>query len=69
MMPADRVGDRQALERLAQVHDVLAVRDLQRTEHPLRDGAEEPLVEIHEVPKVAVRLVVLHHRELGVVTR
>ena len=66
---ADRLGDRQARKRPGEVHDMLAIGDLQRPEHVLRHGAKQHLGEVHEVAVVAVSLVEFHHRELGIVAR
>src|SRR6478736_4832481 len=44
------------------------VVDRRRAEYLGRDFAQQRLGEIHEVAEVAIRLVELEHRELGIVT-
>ena len=69
MVLVDRLGHRQALEFRPEVDRLPLVAHRRRADDLLRDRAEQFLGQIHQVAVIAVRLVELEHRELGIVAR
>src|SRR5438477_3697752 len=65
----DRLRHGQAIEALAEVDLDALVRERRLAEHVAAACAQQLLRQIHEVVVVAIRLVELEHRELGVVAR
>jgi len=65
----DRLRHRQPVERLAEIDRVALIGHRGAAGHLLRDAADQLLGQVHQVVVVAIRLVELEHRELGVVAR
>ena len=63
----DGLANRQALKRLAQIHRLAGVAQLQGTRHLLRGIANQRFGERHQVGVIPPGGIELHHGELGVV--
>ncbi|EXI72116.1 MAG: hypothetical protein AW07_03392 [Candidatus Accumulibacter sp. SK-11] len=66
---ADRLDDRQAGEGTREIERAALVFEDLAAERLARALAQQPFGEVHQLPVLRVRLVELHHRELGVVAR
>jgi hypothetical protein len=69
MVLADRFADRQARKGLGEVERAALVLEDFAGQRLARAVAQQPFGEVHHLAVLGVRLVELHHRELGVVPR